>query len=212
MRAFVDVDLKTLSAARDRQPLIAELPDDVEGLSGRLFQGESQRVCRDRTLDLRADVRGGLEEAVCRHEPVERLVRSLEVVVRQVVQQSLLCIHRVGEDRAAEKLVPQGLPETLDLAERLWMLWPTPDVVNPHPRECFFEFRLAAPNGVLPSVIGQHFGWLAVRRDAVLEGLHHQRRLLMVRERVTDDEATVVVHEDAHVEPLRAAQPKREDV
>jgi hypothetical protein len=66
-----------------------------------LFEREPQRVRRDRTLDLRADVRGGLEEAICRHETVERLVRPLEVVVGQVVHESLLRIDRVREDRAA---------------------------------------------------------------------------------------------------------------
>ena len=116
------------------------------------------------------------------------------------------------EDRTAEKLVPQRLPEALDLAERLRVLRPTPDVVNTHPPECLFEFRFAAPHRVLPPVVGQHFDRLTVCRDAVLEGLHHERRLLVMRERVADDEAAVVVHEDAHVQSLRPPQPKREDV
>src|SRR5690349_11874399 len=34
----------------------------------------------------------------------------------------------------------------------------------------------------------------------------------MMRERVSDDEPAVVVHEHAHVQPLRATQPEREDV
>jgi len=212
LRALADVDLETLSAGRDRQPLVAELADDVEGLADRLFEGEPQGVRRDRAFDLGADVLGGLEEAICRHEPIERLVRPLEVVVRQVVHEPLLRVDRVSEDRAAEELVPQRLPEALDLAQRLRMLRPTPDVVNAHPPECLFEFGLAAPHRVLPAVIGQHLSRLAVRRDAVLERLHHQCRLLVVCERVPHDEAAVVVHEDAHVQSLRAPQPKREDV
>lgn len=210
--AIADVDLESFLARGDRQALVAELADHVEGLLQRLLERQPQRVRRDRALDLGADVCRRLEEAVSRDQPVERLVRALEVVVRQVVHEPLLRVDGVSEDRAAEKLVPQRLPEAFDLAQRLRMLRPTADVVNSHPPESLFEFGLAPPHRVLPAVVGQYFGRLPIRRDAVLESLHHQRRLLVMRERVPDDEAAVVVHEHAHVQPLRAPQPEREDI
>ena len=157
-------------------------------------------------------MRCGLEEAIGRHEAVERLVRALEVVVADVVREPVLRVLHVREDRAPQKLVPQRLPEALDLAERLRMLRPTADVLDAHPCERFFKLGLAAPHRVLPAVVGQHFRRRTVRRDAALEGLHHERRLLVVRECVADDEAAVIVHEHADVQPLRAPQPKREDV
>lgn len=92
------------------------------------------------------------------------------------------------------------------------MLRPTADVLHAQPRERFFELGLSAPHCVLAAVVGEHLRRLPIRSHAALEGLHHQRGLLMVRERVADDEAAVVVHEHAHVEPLRTPQPKREDV
>jgi len=153
-----------------------------------------------------------LEESIRGHEAVESLVRTLEVVVTDVVREPILRVLDVREDRATQKLVPQRLPEALDLAQRLRVLWTAADVLNAEALQGLFEFGLAAPHRVLATVVGQHFGGIAVRGDAALEGLHHQRRLLMVREGVTDDEAAVVVHEHAHVEALRAPQAKREDV
>jgi hypothetical protein len=145
-------------------------------------------------------VRRGLEEAVGRHEPIERLVRPLEVVVAEIVLEPALGVDDVREHRATEKLVPERLPEALDLAQRLGMLRSAADVVDAHPRQLLLEFGLAAPHRVLPSVVGQHLGRLPVRRDGALESFHHERRLLVVRERVADHESTVVVHEHAHVE------------
>jgi hypothetical protein len=212
LRALADVDLEALPAAGDRHPLVSELTYNVEGLAQRLFEREPQGVCCDRALDLRADVCGCLEEAIRGHEPVERLMRPLEVVVGQVVHEPLLRIDGVREDRTSEKLVPQRLPEALDLAECLRMLRPTADVMNAHPPQCLFELGLAAPHRVLPPVVGQHLDWLSVARDAVLEGLHHEGRPLVMRECVSHDEAAVVVHEHAHVQSLCPSQPKREDV
>lgn len=175
LRAVADVDLESFLAGRDRQLLIAELTDDVKRLSRRLLERESQCIGRDRALDFRAYVRRGLEEAIGRDEPVERLVWPLKVVVRQVVYEPLLRIGRMREDSAAEKLVPQRLPESLDLAERLRVLRSTADVVNARPNQQLFEFGLAAPHRVLPSIVGQHFDRLTIGRNPVLERLHHER-------------------------------------
>jgi hypothetical protein len=210
--ALADVDLEPLSAGRDRQALIAELADDVERFAHGLIQGEAQRIRRNRALDLDTHVRRRLEEAIGRDQSVERLMRSLEVVVGQVVHESLLRVDGVCEHRAAEELVPQGPPEPLHLAQRLRVLRPTADVQDAQPGERLFELGPSSPHRVLPAIVGQHLLRLTVRRHAVLERLHHQRRLLVVRERVTDDEPAVVIHEHAHVEPLRAPQPEREDV
>jgi hypothetical protein len=153
-----------------------------------------------------------LEEAVGWHEPIERLMRALEVVVTDVVLESALRVDDVREHRAPEKLVPQRLPESLHLAQRLRVLRPTADVLDAPALEVLLELGLATPHRVLPAVVGQHLRRLTVRGDTTLERLHHQRRLLVVRERVPDHESAVVVHEHANVQTLRASQPKREDV
>lgn len=212
MCRVADVHLQALFARRDRQPLIAQLTDDVKRLPRWLLERQAQLVRRDRALDLDPHVRRDSKVAVRGHVTVERLMRPLEVVVAQVVFEPTLCVLGVREDRATQEFIPQRLPEALGLAQRLRMLRPTADVVDPAPRQHLLELGLAAPHRVLPTVVGQHLRRLAVRRVPALERLHHQRRLLMVRHRVPHDEATVVVHEHAHVQPLCTPQPKREDV
>jgi hypothetical protein len=176
------MDFEPALAGGNREPLVTELTDDVKRFTRRLLEGEAQFVRRDRALDFSADMRRGFEEAVSGHEPIERLVRTLEVVVTDEVVESILRVLHVREDRAAEKLVPQRLPKSLDLAERLRMLRTAPDVPHAHPREQLFEFGLATPHRVLPTVVSQHLRRLTVRRDPALEGLHHERGLLVVRE------------------------------
>jgi hypothetical protein len=206
------VHLESGRSSRNRQPLITELPDDVKRLARWLLEREPQLVRRDRSLDLRAHVGRSLEVAIRRHQPVERLMRTLEVVVADEVVEPLLRVDHVREYRATQKLVPQRLPEPLDLAQRLRMLRPATDVLHAEPRQVLLELGLAAPHRVLPTVVGQDLGRRAVRGHAALERFHHQRRLLVMRERVADHEPAVVVHEHAHVQPLRAPQPEREDV
>jgi len=209
---LADVHFEPLLSRGDRQALVAELADHVKRFARRLLEREPQRIRRDLALDLGAHVGRGLEKPIGRYKTVECLVRPLEVVVLEVVLESLLRVDVVREDRAPEKFVPQGLPEALDLTERLRVLRPTTDVLDPEACECLFEFGLAAPHRVLTTVVRQHFGRLPVRGDAALECLHHQRRLLVMRECVPHDEAAVVVHEHAHVQTFLPAVQKREDV
>ena len=207
-----DADIEAALAGRDREPLVAELPDDVERLARLLLEREPQRVRRDLLLDRLPHVRRGTEEAVGGYEAIECLVRSLEVVVREVVLEPSLRVDEVREHGAAQELVPQRLPEPLHLAERLRMLRPAADVRDAVARERLLELRLPPPHRVLAAVVGQHLRRLSVRRDASLERLHHQRRLLVMRDRVADDEPAVVVHEHAEVQPLLAPLQEREDV
>lgn len=152
------------------------------------------------------------KEAIGRHQTVQRLVRTLKIVVREVMLEPALCVDEVREHSAAEKLVPKRFPEPLDLAEGLRMLWSAADVLDPVSLKRLLELGTAAPHGVLPTVVRQHLLRLTVRCEPSFECLHDQRRLLVVRDRVANDEATVVVHEDAQVQTLLPTLQKRKDV
>lgn len=139
-------------------------------------------------------------------------MRPLEVVALDEERDALVAVGEVGKHRPRQKLVPERLPESLHLAHRLRMLRPALHVTDPVQPKLLLEVRLAAPRRVLPTLIRQHLLRLAVRRDSALEGLHHQLRLLMVREVMRHDEARVVVHESGQVQPLVTTQQEREDV
>jgi len=139
-------------------------------------------------------------------------VRPLEVVRVHEEPQPPLAVGVVGKHRAAQKLLPERLPEALHLAQRLRVLRTALDVTDPLTPQLLLEVRLAAPRRVLTSLVREDLLRRAVGGDAERERLHHQRRPLVVRQRPRHDEARVVVHEGCQVQPLVASQQKREDV
>jgi hypothetical protein len=196
----------------DAQLAVAEPAHQIEWLPRRLLEREPARVLRHRALDRRPHLRSRSEEAVRRHQAAERLVRPLEVVRMHVEREPARAVIEVGEDRPREKLLPQRLPEALDLAERLRMLRAALHVPDALPPELLLKLRLAAPGRVLSPLVRQNLTRHTERRDAPLESLHHQRRALMVSEHVGHQEARVIVHERREVHALMAAEQEREDV
>lgn len=157
-------------------------------------------------------MRRSAEEAVRRHEPLDALVRSLEVVAVDEERDAPAAVGEVGEDRARQKLLPQRLPETLHLAERLRVLRPALDVPDALTPQLALEVRLAPPRRVLPPLVSQNLLGRPVLCDAPSQRLHHELGALMVCERVADDEARVVVHEGRQVQPLVASEQEGEDI
>src|SRR5689334_10222590 len=212
LRGVADLHPKRAARRCNAQVLVAEPADQIEGLLRRLLLCESQRVGCDLRLDRSAHVSSGAKVAVGGEEPVERLVRPLEVVVLDVQLEAAQAVRVVGENGAAEKFVPQRLPEAFDLAERLRVLRPALAVGDAVASKPLLEVGLAPPRRVLAAVVGEHLTRLAVLGDPALEGVHNQARLLVMRERKRHQVPRVVVHERRDVETLIAPQLKREDV
>ena len=196
----------------DRHALISQLARQVERLSQRLLQRELHRVHLDGLLNGCSHLRRRPEEAVRRHQPLNSLVRPAEVVAVDEQVHPPDAVVEVGEDGARQEFVPQRLPEALHLAERLRVVRLALDVPNAVALELGLEGGLSAPRRVLPAIVRQHLLGHAEGRDAALEGLEHQLRLLQMRDCMPDDEAAVVVHEYGDVEPLMAPQQEGEDV
>jgi hypothetical protein len=163
-------------------------------------------------LDGRPHLRRGPEEAVRRHRPPDPLVRTPEVVGLHEEPDPPLAILEVGKNRPREKLLPQRLPETLDLPQCLRMVRPALDVPNALPTQLLLEVRVPAPGHVLTALIGQHLPRRAVLGNAPRQRFQHQRRALVVRHHQGHQVARVVVHEGGHVQTLMPPQQKREDV
>jgi len=125
---------------------------------------EPQRVVGDALLHRRPHVWRGTEVPVRRDQPLERLVRPLEVVGVHEEADATLAVREVREDRARQELVPQSLPEALDLPQGLRVLGPALHVPDPFSPQLLLEFRLAAPGRVLPTLVGQDLLRRPVRR------------------------------------------------
>jgi hypothetical protein len=207
-----DLHTQARAGSRDAQVAVAEATDDVEGLPRRLLQRQTHRVRRHPFLDRRAHVRRRLEETVGGHQSLDPLMRALEVVRVDVQTEPPFAVGVVAEDRAREKLLPERLPETLHLAQRLRVLRSALDVTDALTTKLLFEVRLASPCRVLASLVSQDLTRRAPRSDGSLQGLHHQARPLVMRHRPAHHETRVVVHEGRHVEALVASQQEGKDV
>jgi len=196
----------------DRKVLITKPPHQVEGLSWWLLERKAERVLLDALFDRLPHVRSGLEEAVRGHQPRQRLVRPLEIVSVDEEPNPSPTVDEIRKYRALQKLVPQCLPESLHLAERLRMLRSGADMPDAETPELPLKVRLAAPRRVLPAVVGQKLLGGTVLGNATRQRFHHELRALVVCQRVAHDEARVVVHECCQVHPLVASQQKRKDV
>jgi hypothetical protein len=99
-RFAVELHVQPASLRRDGQIAIAEATHEVKRLPRRLLQCEACRVRGDVLLDRRSHLWRRAEESICRHQPGDRLVRTLEVVRVDEELQSLLQISKVCKHRA----------------------------------------------------------------------------------------------------------------
>ena len=197
---------------RDAQVPVAHLAHQVEGLAHGACQCQVPRVVLDGLLDDLAHLGCGQKEAVRRGLAAQRGVRTLEVVPLHVQLRAPEAVVEVHEDRARQKLLPQRLPPSLQLAHGHGMLRTALDVVDAVGTQLLLEFRLSTPRSVLPSTVRQDLLGAAVVAHGAPQTLHHERALLVVRQHVADDVATVVVQKRHHVHSLVLAQKEGEEV
>jgi hypothetical protein len=125
--------LQPAAARRDRQILISEPAHEVEGLLRWTLERQPRRVLGHGLLHHRPHLRRQPEEAICGRQPLDALVRSLEIVAVDEDPQPAVAVREVSKHRARQKFVPQRLPEALDFPQRLRVLRPTLDVLDPLP-------------------------------------------------------------------------------
>jgi hypothetical protein len=207
-----NLDAQAAPFCGDCEIAIAEAPHEIERLARRLLEREPKRVVLHVLLDGRAHVRRGAEIPVGRHQPLDPLMRALEVVRIDEERETACTIGEVREDRSRQEFLPKRLPKALDLSERLRVLRSALDVSDPLAPQLLFEIRLATPRRVLAALIRQDLLRRPVVGYPALQRLHHQHRALMVSQSVRHDEARVVVHEGRQVQALMPSQQKREDV
>lgn len=212
LRGASDLHAQGTARRGDAQVLISETTHEVKRLLRRLLLRQSQRVRLHLRLDRSAHVRRRAKESIRRHRALDALMRTLEVVVLDEEPYATDAVLEVGEDRLSQKLLPQRLPETLDLAKRLRVLRTALAVLDTVTPQSFLKLGLAAPRCVLPTLVGQHLARLAVVRDAALQRFDHETRLLVMRHRPGHEVARVVVHEADEVDALMSAEFEGEDV
>jgi hypothetical protein len=134
LRLFVaHLHAQATAGRSDRQVLVAQTTDQVEGLSRRLLERQALRVLRDALLDRLPHLRRRPEEAVRWHQPLDALVRTLEVVRVHEKPEAALAVGEVRKHRPTQEFLPERLPESLHLPQRLRVLRPALDVADALP-------------------------------------------------------------------------------
>jgi hypothetical protein len=199
-------------ARADRQRLISKLTCQIERLHRRLFARQAQRILGHLRLDRRAHRGRSPEEPIRRRQPIKCLVRPVEVVVLDEQVHPPLAVLEVGEHRAREQLLPQRLPEPLDLSAGLRMMRPALHVLDAVTFQLRLEFGRAAPRRVLAALIGQDLPRRAVLGDAARQRFEHQYASLVVRDRKAHQIPRVIIQERRDIEPFMPTQQEREQV
>jgi hypothetical protein len=190
----------------------AQTAHQIEGLSLRPLPGQGQRVVGHALLDGRPHLRRRPEETIRRHRATNALVRAAEVVGLDKQRDPTLAVVEVRKHRPREKLLPQRLPESLDLSQGLRVVRAALDVTDTLAMELGLEVGVPTPGDVLASLIRQDLTWSAVLGNPTSQSFKHERRTLVMRHHQRHEVPRVVVHEGGHVQTLVPPQKKREDV
>lgn len=125
LRRVADLYAERAAGGCDAEVLVAEATDEIKRLVDRLLLRKPKRVGLDLPFDRSADLRRCAEESIRGDRTVDALVRPLKVVVLHEELYPSKTVREVRKHRLAKKLLPQRLPESFDLPERLGMLRPT---------------------------------------------------------------------------------------
>ena len=207
-----DPDLEACAARVDREVTVTEPAHEIEGLARRLLSCQAKRIRRHRRFDRGPDLGRRAEEAICRGQAFDRLVRTLEVVVLNEQRRSALAVVEVRKHRAREELLPHRLPEALDLAAGLRVMRAALDVAYAMAAKLFLKPSLAPPSGVLAPLVGEDLARGAVLGNPAGKCLQHQRAPLVVRHHQAHQIARMVIEERRDVHPLVLPQQEGKEI
>ncbi len=191
--------------------MLAKPPDHVKGRLGLATQRQLLDVVGDAALNHGAQFLRDGEEPIRRTQSVQRLVRSLVVVVFHPQADPLAGLLEAVKLRPNQEVLPDRLPVPLDLAERHRMMGLAAEVMHPVLLQFLLEAGLAPPRGVLPTIVGKHLLGQSILGHCRAVDLQHVLGRLAAEQIQPDDIARVVIDEPDQVGVL-APQPEREDV
>jgi hypothetical protein len=207
----IDEHLHAALLRPDHHRLLAQPPHHVEGALGFPAERELQHVLLDTALDHLPELLRDGKEAIRRAEPLQGLVGPAVVVVLHPEPDPLAGRLEALELGALEKLLPDRLPEALDLPQRHGMVRAALEVVDSILAELGLEPGGPAPTRVLPALIGEHFlGHAVLRRRPAVDLQDVLRRL--AAEDVQPHHVAGVIVEEADEVGVLAAQAEGEDI
>jgi len=191
--------------------LLAHPPHHVERTARLPSQCQFQHVVLNAALDDLAQLLGNGKEAIGRTQPLQGLMGPPMVVVLHPQPNPFAGGLEAVELGALQELLPDGFPETFDLAQSHGMMRPALNVVHPILAQLRFESGGPAPTRVLaPLVREQLFGHAVLGHGPAVD-LEHVLRGLTPKYVQPYHVAGVIVDKADEVGVL-ASQPEGEDV
>ena len=185
--------------------------DHVEGSPRLATQGHLQNIFLDAGGDGLTQLGLDLKEAVRRTKSFDALMRPLVVVIFSPEFNALAGLLETVELGPGQKLLPEGLPEALDFAERHRVLRTALDVDDAVLLQFGFEAGSAAPGGVLAAIVGEHLLGRLILADGHAINLDGGRRG-GAAEQIQADEVTGIIIEEGNQVGITTSEPEGEDV
>jgi len=207
----IDEHLHLALLGPDHHRLLAQPAHHVEWTARLPPQRQLQHVVLHAALDDLPQLLGDGKEAIGGTQPLQGLVGPPVVVVLHPQPDPLAGRLEAVELRALQELLPDGLPEAFDLAQRHGVVRAALDVVDPFLPQLRLEPSGPAPARVLAALVGEQLFGHAVLRHRPAEHLKHVLRRLAA-EHIQPHHVAGVVVEEADEVGVLAAQPEGEDV
>jgi hypothetical protein len=139
-------------------------------------------------------------------------MRSLVVVIGNPISQPLACIRERGKKGFLQELLPERLPEPLDLAQCHRMLRCTSNVADPLPLEYLLEPCLTAPGSKLSAVVRQDLPRGSPLAYGSLDHFQDGLRRLLPEQPVPHDVAGVIVDDPHQVDRIHPLELEGKDI
>jgi len=184
--------------------LLAHPPDHVKRRLRLAPQRQLQDVRLDALLEGLAQRLLNGKEPIRRTQAFEPLVRALVVVVFHPQPDAVPRLLEGSELGATEELVPDRLPEPLDLAQRHRVMRLAAEVMDVVFLELLLEPRLAPPRGVLPPIVRKHLPGHSILGQRAAIDFQHVLTGLAAEQFEPHQIARVVIHEADQIRLLAA--------
>jgi hypothetical protein len=190
----------------------AQLAQKIKRWLRLLAQRKPQRVILASLPGGFLDVLGQPVKPVRGAAASDTLMRPLVIVIGNPISQPLACVCKGGKDGFLQKLLPDRLPEPLDLAQRHGMLRCASNVADPLALEYLLEACLTPPGSKLPAVVRQDLPRRAPLAHGSLDYLEHGLGCLLPEKPVPYDIARVIVDDPHQVDRVEALELEGKDV
>jgi len=207
----IDEQLHLALLGPNHHRLLAQPAHHVERTARLPSQRQFQHVVLQAALDDLPQLLGDGKEAIGGTQPLQGLVGPPVVVVLHPEPHPLAGRLEAVELRARQELLPDRLPEALDLAERHGVVGPALQVVHPVLLELGLEAGGAPPAGKLPALVGEQLLRDAVFRHGPAVDFEDVLRGLAAEDVEPHDVAGVIIEEADQIGVL-AAQAEGKDV